>query len=58
MPGGKKKGQGSPTKVIGLTTIRSKAKQQRQQHKIDPLASVSSPVMSCKHKKLSPIREK
>ena len=29
MPGSKKKGQGSPKKVTGLTNTRSKAKQQR-----------------------------
>ena len=57
MSGGKKKGQSSLKKVIGSTTTRSKVKQQRQQHEIDSLASLSSPVTSHKSKKLSPIRK-
>ena len=56
MPGGKK-GKGSPKKDTGSTTTRSKAKQQRQQHKIDSLASLSSPVTSCKLKKLLTVRK-
>ena len=55
MPVDKKKGQGSQKKVTGSTTTRSKAKQQRQQHEIDSLASLSSPVTSCKPKKLSTV---
>ena len=57
MPAGKKKGQGSPKKTIGSTTTKRKAKQQRQQHEIDSLASLSSLVTSRKPKKLLPIHK-
>ena len=54
MPGGKKKGQGSLKKIIGLTTTKNEAKQKREQNS---LASLSSPVTSHKSKKLSTVRE-
>ena len=56
MPGGNKE-KGFPKKVTDSTFTRSKAKQQRRQHEIDSLASLSSPVTSPKPKKLSLVHE-
>ena len=55
MSGGKKKGQCSPKKVASSTITRSQEKQQRQQHEIYSLASLSSPLTSYKPKKLSTV---